>query len=169
MKQTEKRISRLPATNPVHPGVSNRPDTAAAASSREQGRLQRETLLKGYRQDTPVLVKRIHLKLDNGGMERVHIELDRYQKPVFLSVLEGEEPRVSVALKCAKLDRGVQNSIHAGGRFIRCVRTNANGTNNGLSIVLDLCPHSNCQVHYTHCLGTNLLRIDLSENHRKRT
>ncbi|HOI75727.1 MAG TPA: hypothetical protein PLO63_16405 [Syntrophales bacterium] len=102
-------------------------------------------------------------------MERVHIELDRYQKPVFLSVLEGDEPRVSVTLKGAKLDPGVQKSIHAGGRFLRCVRADANGTNNGLNIVLDLCPHSNCQVRYTHCLGTNLLRIDLSDDHRKKT
>lgn len=169
MTQTEKRISRLPATHPVHSCAANRPDGAATVSSREQGRLQRESLLKGYRHDTPVLVKSIHLTLDHGGMERVHIELDRYQKPVFMSALEGDEPRVSVALKDAKLDHGVQNSIHAGGRFLRCVRADANGTGNGLSIVLDLCPDSNCQVRYTHCLGTNLLRIDLSDDHRKKT
>lgn len=169
MTQTAKRISRLPVTNPDHSGTSKRPDAAAAVSSHEQGRLQRESLLKGYRQDTPVLVKSIRLQLETDGMERVDIELDRYRKPVFMNVLEGYEPKVSVALKGAKLDPCVQKIIHAGGRFLLRVRIDTNGTANGLGIILDLSPHSNCQVCYTHCLGTNLLRIDLSDDHRKKT
>ncbi|NPU84655.1 MAG: hypothetical protein HPY65_09210 [Syntrophaceae bacterium] len=157
-----------PTAAPIHPVASNSSDVAAASPVHGHRKSSgKDSSLKLFSQNGPILVKNIRMKLESGGTESVFIQFDSYQKPAFLLKLDGDEPKISVILKNAKLSPRIQKSIHAGGKFLRRIRTGANGTNGELNIILDIYPRSSCQASYTHCLGANLFRIDISAGSHK--
>ncbi len=163
-----KRNPCNPPAGSSHPVKPDPMDATASTSVHEYRHPSPRLAGKAFRENIPILVKSIRLKLEGTGMESVYIEIDRYEKPAFTTSLDGENPRVSVVFRNAKLGPEIQKSIHAGGKFLHRIRTGPNGQKGELNITLDICPESNCRANYTHYLGVNLLRIDLSDgNHNQ--
>jgi hypothetical protein len=65
-------------------------DATASTSVREYRRPSPRLAAKVFRENIPILVKSIRLKLEETGMKVFYIEIDRYEKPAFTTSLDGE-------------------------------------------------------------------------------
>jgi hypothetical protein len=116
----------------------------------------------------PILLKDIRLQYEPNGFKRISIEFDGYFKPLFASIMEGNEPEVRVTINNAKVNPKIPKITEVSGKYLRRIRTVKNGTNGEVNIILDMQPHSDCRISYVHYLGMNLFCIDITDqNHPK--
>lgn len=113
-----------------------------------------------------ILLKDIRLMNGTDGVIRVLIEFDHYHKPLFTSILDGDEPLVRVTVKNGKLSPKIPKTIVVSGSCLRRIRTAADKSAGEVSILFDLRPRLNCRATYVHYPGKNLFRVDIWEKDR---
>lgn len=154
----------IPDPQPKSPAASGRTADVKQASSSQAG-LQALPISLGVSrpENRAILVKDIRLMNGTDGVIRVLIEFDHYHKPLFTSILDGDEPLVRVTVKNGKLSPKIPKTIVVSGSCLRRIRTAADKSNGEVIILFDLRPCLNCRATYVHYLGKNLFRVDIWE------
>ncbi len=160
----------IPNEKPKSPSIAGNAAGAKRASSSQTGP-QAFPVSPGVSlpENRAILVKDIRLMNGSDGVNRVLIEFDHYYKPLFTSVLEGNEPHVRVTVKNGKLSPKIPKTIVASETCLRRIRTAADKSNGEVTILFVLQPCLNCRATYVHYLGKNLFRVDIWERDHPET